>query len=105
MTMFFVAPNNYIFVLSAEVFNDWNEYHQLYFSNSNKLWSKLGSHEEINEKIYQFIKSEDISCKSWIAVSKIDSLRREERLRAVQSRVRKNKINSVKFPQNYSRQI
>ena len=60
---------------------------------------------EINERIYQFIKSKDISYKSWIAVSKIDSLRREERLRAVQSRVRKNKINSVKFPQNYSRQI
>ena len=63
------------------------------------------NNEEINERIYQFIKSKDISYKSWIAVSKIDSLRREERLRAVQSRVRKNKINSVKFPQNYSRQI
>ena len=31
MTMFFVGPHNYIFVLSpaAEVFNDWNEYLQL----------------------------------------------------------------------------
>ena len=75
-------------------------------SNSNKLGSTVDmNNEEINERIYQFIKSKDISYKSWIAVSKIDSLRREERLRAVQSRVRKNKINSVKFPQNYSRQI